>query len=372
MGKNISQPVPAKEPDKNDNLRTGFTTGACSAAAAKGATRMIVLQRQMKEIESTLPNKDKVLFQLNRRELLNDFTAICSVIKDAGDDPDCTDGAELTVKVELKKTEGVDIEGGKGVAVVTKVGLGLPVGTPAINPVPSKNIREMVLEEIRETPFKGARITISVPGGEEMSKKTINARLGLIGGISILGTRGTVKPFSTSAYRASVIQAVSIAKTSGCKEVIATTGWRTEKAAMALFPGLKEETFIQVGDFIGTSLRAIKKAGIQRAIIVGMMGKLSKMADGVTMTHQSGSMVNMRLLSKLTAESGGSQSLVNEIGNANTARHVLEICHRNNFTALPKMICGKVVASMDNYLNGGLEIQCYLVDFEGSLLAKQI
>src|SRR5262249_5756839 len=181
-----------------------FAPGACAAAAAKAAARVLVRGELMTDIETTLPNGARHSFPLEQCERRDDV-AVCSIVKDAGDDPDCTHGAEIIAEVVLRGEPGIELRRGEGVASVTKPGLGLDVGAPAINPVPRRNITEMVLEELAGTPFSGAIVTIAVPGGEEMAKQTVNARLGLIGGISILGTTGIVKPYSTSAYKASVI-----------------------------------------------------------------------------------------------------------------------------------------------------------------------
>src|SRR4051812_5128844 len=171
-------------PRDRKGLRTGFTTGACAAAAAKAAARTLIAGEPLAEIETTLPNRSRVTFRLERCERLG-ARAICSIIKDAGDDPDCTHGAELVAEVELRSEPGVEIRGGAGVATVTRPGLGLPVGDPAINPVPRRNITEMVEQELAAGeppgPYRGAIVTISVPGGEDMAKQTTNARLGLIG-----------------------------------------------------------------------------------------------------------------------------------------------------------------------------------------------
>src|SRR6476659_9157629 len=184
----------AVPPRDKKGLRTGFTTGACAAAAAKAATRVLVRNTMLAEIETTLPNRSRVTFPLARCERVG-AQAIASIIRDGGDDPDCTHGAELVATVELRGEAGVEIVGGDGVATVTKAGLGLPVGGAAINPVPRRNITEMVEQELAGA--GGAIVTISVPRGEEMAKQTTNARLGLLGGISILGTTGIVQPYST-------------------------------------------------------------------------------------------------------------------------------------------------------------------------------
>ena len=278
--------------------RTGFTTGACAAAAAKAATRVLVRGVALDAIETTLPNGQRVTFALQRCERAGD-AAVCSVIKDAGDDPDCTHGAELVATVELRAEPGIELRGGEGVAVVTKPGLGLDVGAPAINPVPRRNIGEMVAAELDGSSVRGAVVTLSVPGGVEMAKQTLNARLGLVGGISILGTSGIVKPYSTAAYKASVVQAIDVARNRGLDALVLTTGGKSEAYAMKLYPSLPEEAFIQVGDFIGTGIKHCARRGAGRAVVVGMIGKLSKMANGKMQTHAAGSEVNMELLAGL-------------------------------------------------------------------------
>lgn len=325
----------------------------------------------LQTIESTLPNRQKVDFKLQRCERLGDRSALCSVIKDAGDDPDCTHGAELVATVELSRDgEGVEIQGGEGVAIVTRPGLGLDVNTSAINPVPRKNITQMVQEELSGSGFQSAKVVIHVPGGEEMAKKTINARLGLVGGISILGTTGIVTPYSTAAYRASIVQQIALAKASGIEAIVLTTGGRSEAYAMQLYPDLDEAAFVQAGDFIGASLAAARKQNMKTAIIVGMIGKLSKMADGRIQTHQAGSSVNMEMLAELAGELGAADQLQDDIRAANTARHVLEICAANQMDGICELICRRVVDVMSRYVQGELDVICHLMDFEGNQLGQ--
>ncbi|MEO5968532.1 MAG: cobalt-precorrin-5B (C(1))-methyltransferase [Bdellovibrionia bacterium] len=349
------------------DMREGFTTGACSAAAAKAATRILIHGKLVHEIETTLPNRRRVTFVLKRSEANGDI-AVCSVIKDAGDDPDATHGAELTAHVRLLHQSGIVIRGGEGVAVVTKAGLGLEVGGPAINPVPRKNITEMVMEELEESPYLGAEVTISVPTGREMAKKTLNERLGLLGGISILGTTGIVKPYSTAAYRASVVQGIKIVREQGLDIVVLTTGGKSEKYAMDLFPSLDPISFIQVGDFIGTAIKAAAKANVSHAVIVGMIGKLSKMADGRMMTHAVGSEVNMKMLEEIVRALGASDEVCAQVLKANTARHVLELCQAAGISGLTSAICERVVKVLAAYSGNTVKVSCYLVDFEGVLL----
>jgi cobalt-precorrin-5B (C1)-methyltransferase len=352
--------VPARN---RRGLRTGFTTGACAAAAAKAAARCLVRNLRLTEIETTLPNRMKVTFALRRCELTNN-AAVCSVIKDAGDDPDCTHGAELVAEVQLRAAPGIEVHGGSGVAIVTRPGLGLEVGSPSITAPPRRNIAEMVEEELAGSTWSGAVVTISVPGGQEMARQTINARLGLIGGISILGTTGIVRPYSTAAFKASVIQAIDVAAERGLTELVLTTGGKSETYAMKLFPGLPEEAFIQMGDFVGTALKHCQRRRLKRAIIVGMIGKLSKMADGRMQTHAAGSEVNIELLATLAAQLGATDTLCGEIRHAATARRVLELCSAENL-AIGSLICHRVVENGMRHAGGDLEVQAWMVDFDG-------
>jgi cobalt-precorrin-5B (C1)-methyltransferase len=359
----------AAPPKDRKGLRTGFTTGACAAAAAKAAARCQVKGVMLSEIETTLPNRSRVTFVLARCERVAS-RVMCSIIKDAGDDPDCTHGAEVIAEVELSTEPGIEIRGGHGVARVTKAGLGLEIGGPAINPVPRRNITEMVEAELAGSPYAGAVVTIAVPSGEEMAKQTTNARLGLLGGISILGTTGIVRPYSTAAFKASVMQEIDVAEVGGLRELVLTTGGKSEQYARALYPQLPEQAFIQVGDFIGVGVKQCAKRGITRAIIVGMMGKLSKMANGKMQTHAAGSEVDMEFLASLAAALSASDELITSIRQANTARHVLELCREAGLVGITSLICKKVVEQCRRHAGGTLAVESCLVDFGGTLLGR--
>lgn len=358
-------------PERNrKGNRTGFTTGACAAAAAKAATRCLILGTPLVDIETTLPNRRKVTFRLKRCEKTGDH-AVASIIKDAGDDPDCTHGAEITTTVTLREDLGVELINGDGVGRITKPGLGLDLGGPSITPVPRRNITEMVLEELKSSSgYRGARVVISVPGGEEMARQTTNARLGIIGGISILGTTGIVQPYSTAAFRASVVQEIDVATAQGIRELVLTTGGKSEQFAMQFFPHVREESFIQVGDFIGAGLKTAVKNKIERVHIVGMMGKLSKMADGKMQTHVAGSQVNTQLLARLAKDAGAGEALAQKILEANTARHALELAASENLRDFTTLICKEVCRVAENYIASGLTVHAYLFDFDGKILAQ--
>jgi cobalt-precorrin-5B (C1)-methyltransferase len=210
------------------------------------------------------------------------------------------------------------------VGIVTKPGLGLELGGPAINPVPRKMITEAVGEAV-DLAEHGLRVIISVPDGERMARKTTNGRLGILGGISILGTTGIVRPFSTASWRASVEQAVAVLCAQGEQSLVLCTGGRTEKGAMALLPGLPEVCFVEVGDFTGAALRRAVQHGVARVVFVGMAGKLTKLAAGVLMTHYTRSKVSTGLLGDITRAAGGNDELAARVTAANTARHAVEL-----------------------------------------------
>jgi len=292
-----------------------------------------------------------------------DTVAQAVVVKDAGDDPDVTHGAHLTATVGWRTGSGVELAGGEGVGVVTKPGLGLPVGGPAINPVPRAMITQAVTEVVGE---RGVRVEISVPGGERMARKTTNRRLGVLGGISILGTTGIVRPFSTASWRASVVQAVQVAAAQGERTVVLCTGGRTEKGAMALLPDLPEVCFIEVGDFTGAALRKAVEHGVTRVVFVGMVGKLTKLAAGVLMTHYTRSTVDTTLLGRLTAEAGGGPALVAEVDAANTARHAYELwAAAGLLRAAGDRLCARVRQVLIRFAEGRIGVGVAMVDFTG-------
>ncbi|MBQ48486.1 MAG: hypothetical protein CMP10_13825 [Zetaproteobacteria bacterium] len=361
---------PAKIESRTKGMRTGYTTGACAAAAAKAAAQMLVTGQQPTDVKSVLPNGQEVVFDLKRCDLLNG-EAVCSIIKDGGDDPDCTHGAEITAQVKLIPEEGIHIYGGEGVAVVTRPGLGLELGSAAINPVPRQNITEMVMLELADqSAYGGAEVTISVPDGVERAKQTLNERLGLINGISILGTTGLVQPYSTAAFVSSVASAIDIAAHNRQESVVFTTGGRSEQFAMKLLPDLQEMAFIQVGDYIGIGIRNSVRRDIKKIYIVGMMGKLSKMADNKMMTHASRSEVNMKFLSELARDCGADPAIQDEISQANTGRHVLEIAQKKGISSLPDLICEKVVMCCGAFARTAVEFDVTMVDFGGTIIGK--
>ena len=319
------------EKNSQRGTRTGFTTGACSAAAARAAAIGLAQGQVPAEIESLLPNGSRTSFAVQDGRC-DELSAHAVVVKFAGDDPDCTDGARLTVDLRLLPHQPGRLvyRAGEGVGTVTMPGLGLAVGGPAINPVPRQNI----LDNIREAApgllaEHGLEITISVPGGQEMARKTTNARLGILGGISILGTTGIVKPYSTSAWRASVVQGIQVAATLGHGMVALTTGGRTESFAMAELrqerPELPAACFVQMGDFLRYALDEVVAQGIRLVVLGVMVGKLTKIAQGETITHANRAEVDTDLVARLARGIGASEADCQAIAQAETARFGAEL-----------------------------------------------
>jgi cobalt-precorrin-5B (C1)-methyltransferase len=346
-------------------LRTGWTTGTCASAAAKAATMALRDQAKQDTVEVALPSGRRVAFPVESCVYdLRQATAV--VVKDAGDDPDVTHGAHLTATVRWRAEPGMALEGGGGVGVVTKPGLGIDVGEPAITSVPQTMIGQAVAEVV-DPAARGVLVVISVPDGEKMARKTTNARLGILGGISILGTTGIVRPFSTASWRASVEQAVSVMAAQGEHTVVLCTGGRTEKGAMAMLPGLPEVCFVEVGDFTGAALRRALAVGLRGVIFVGMAGKLAKLAAGVLMTHYTRSKVDLGLLGDVTLAAGGSAELAGEVSAANTGRHAYEIWQREGLLRpAGDELCLRVRSVLLRAGQGRLDADVAMVDFSGT------
>jgi cobalt-precorrin-5B (C1)-methyltransferase len=339
------------------SLRTGYTTGTCASAAAKGAA-MILLGARPKAVEVKLPLGTTATIPLEESRV-KDGTAYCTVIKDAGDDPDVTHGAEIGAKVSLiplkKKREGgklsIILKGGEGVGVVTKPGLPVKKGESAINPVPRQMIRSSLRDALSKdyknsALLKRVEATLFVPRGEELAKKTFNPRLGILGGISILGTTGIVTPFSHQAYRETICCALQIARAAGCKEVVLSTGGLSERLAKTYLPRLSEESFIQMGDYVEFSLNQAIQKKIRRITVSAFMGKLSKIAAGCSYTHARSFPLDVEFLVSLGKEAGIRPTVLKEISQSITTRGIVEILLKRRGDTLIDLVCNKAVEKL--------------------------
>ncbi|MFL6525463.1 MAG: cobalt-precorrin-5B (C(1))-methyltransferase [Nitrososphaera sp.] len=365
-------PPEIKEKKRRGALRTGYTTGTTATAATKGALEALITGRPTEQVIVSLPKGKTVTLRIAWTKSEDNGSFTCAAIKDGGDDPDVTHGAEICSTVSFSENVGeIKIDGGKGVGRVTKPGLGLDIGKAAINPTPMRMLeqaaREVASHQLED---RGINILVSVPSGEEIAKKTDNPRLGILDGISILGTTGLVLPYSTASFAASIRQGVEVATAMGSDTVVLTTGGRSEDFAKEIFR-IPDHCFIQIGDFAGYSIKqCANKATLKEVIIAGFIGKLTKMAMGIKQTHVAGSHVDMEFMAHLAAECQAQLSVIEEIRSANTARHVSEIIKRNNVVDYYDSICKKVFEQMDAHTKGQLGMHIVLFEFDGTVIGS--
>ncbi|MEE4264052.1 MAG: cobalt-precorrin-5B (C(1))-methyltransferase CbiD [Desulfobacteraceae bacterium] len=358
-------------------LRTGFTTGTAAAAATKGALQMILDGKKSSRVCIRLLTGDDIYIPLHCCRLEKKGHAVCTVIKDAGDDPDVTHKAEIGARVSIQfagpnQSGGTPLEivigGGEGVGRVTKPGLEVPPGGPAINPGPVKMITQAIHDVLKNHRLHGTVETeIFVPQGEKIAEKTLNARLGILGGISILGTTGIVRPMSHDAFIATITSALSVARASGVKNVVLTTGRRSERFAQHLWPKLAEEAFVQIGDFFKMSLEAASRQGFEKATLAVFFGKALKMAQGVPHTHAARASLTLDKLAGWAQEITGNRQLAQHISAANTARHAFDIIG-HDYPGVIGQVGKGIVKSAQRFGGPDIRIQSIIFDYTGNVV----
>lgn len=341
-------------------LRHGYTTGACAAAAAKGAALMLREQRSLDRVELALPAGFSASFSLQGQRFTAQ-SAACFVVKEAGDDPDVTQGVEVHATVALIEAEPAQVllEGGVGIGRVTKPGLAVPVGEWAINPVP----RRMILEAVESViPAGQLRVTISIPDGAARSQRTLNARLGILGGLSILGTSGVVKPISHKAWTDTLEVALDVALAAGSSTVVLATGRSSEQAAQQQL-ALPEEAYIMMGDHVGYALEACHRRGFGRILLAAQFAKLVKIACGHPQTHVHSSALDLRQLASWGRRLGLDDVASKQIECANTAREVF-VGHPQA-GALVAEVARRALEQMERWAPGA-QLDILLVDYAGA------
>lgn len=298
-------------------LRSGFTTGSCATAAAKAALIALITGKKCKEVEFALPSGEIMSMQVANIEINGD-NATATVIKDAGDDPDVTDGHEVCATIRLTDNGMVTIKGGKGVGIVSLPGTGLEIGEAAINATPKK----MLKKEISALYPNGVEVTIHVPQGEELAKKTFNPRIGITGGISIIGTSGVVMPFSHKAFIDAIQRQLEVAKAMGLKHIILNSGARSEKAIHTLYPGVCTQGCIHYGNAVGETVTLAAEMGVEKLTIGLMIGKAVKLAEGNMDTHSHNVTINRTFLAEVAKECGCTFATVSAIEKINMAREL--------------------------------------------------
>ena len=348
-------------------LRTGFTTGACATAATRAALEGLWSGRFPDRVTICLPRGQMPEFDVAHTGAGAGW-AEAGIVKDAGDDPDVTHGALIIARVAVS-AGGVVFRAGPGVGTVTRPGLPVAVGAPAINPVP----RAMMEAEVAAAAAEHGRspdieITVSVPGGAELAEKTWNPRLGIRGGISILGTTGIVRPFSCSAWIASIHRGIDVARASGLTHVAGCTGSTSEAAVQALY-GLDEGAMLDMGDFAGGMLKYLRSHPVQSVTIAGGFAKISKLAAGFLDLHSGRSSVDFDRLAALCQELGGSSAIIEAARGANTAAQVLELA-RGEKLALADAVAEQARATAQDVAGRQVAAEVVIFDRKGRLIGR--
>jgi len=307
-------------------LRRGWTTGTCATAAAKAAYAALLSGTFPDPVEVTLPRGERPAFALAETALGQGF-ATAAVVKDAGDDPDVTHGALIRATVSLAAAgAGVLFRAGPGVGTITRPGLPLPPGEPAINPVPRRMILLAIAEVAAAFGAPGDVIVeISIPDGEALAARTLNGRLGIVGGLSILGTTGIVVPFSCAAWIDSIHRGIDVARAMGVPHIAGATGNTSEKAVQALY-GLPEVALIEMGDFVGGMLKYLRAHPVPRVTVAGGVAKMTKLAQGRLDLHSKRGEADFAALAALARDCGASEDIARRIAGANTVSEAFSVC----------------------------------------------
>jgi cobalt-precorrin-5B (C1)-methyltransferase len=360
----------AEEDARPTALRRGWTTGACATAATRAAYEALLTGSFPDPVAIALPSGDRPAFSLALEEQGDGF-ARAGVVKDAGDDPDVTHGALVVATVRQGSPgAGVVFRAGSGVGSVTRPGLPVPPGEPAINPVP----RAMMLAAIAEAAALhgacgDAEVEISIPGGEKLAERTLNARLGIVGGLSILGTTGIVVPYSCAAWIHTIHRGIDVARACGLEHVAGATG-ATSEAAVRSLHRLSEVALIDMGDFVGGMLKYLRRHPVARVTVAGGFAKMAKLGQGLLDLHSRRGAVDLDWLAERALEAGGEAALAGKVRRANTAMEVLELARA------AKIDIGLTVAQAASATaakalgNARIELEIAIFDRQGELVAR--
>ena len=352
-------------------LRSGLTTGACATACCVAAARALFAGKQPATVEVNLPAKgntpgkqvEMVIEQY--RALENGIRT--STIKDAGDDPDVTHGSTVFVELRLTESPGVVFKAAPGVGTVTREGLMLAVGEPAINPVPRKMMTEHLTNAAYTYGYEGGfEVSVGVEGGDQIALKTMNAKLGIVGGLSILGTTGIVRPYSCSAYIASIHQGIDVAYTNGMDHIAATTG-STSEAAIKTQYDLPEMALIEMGDFVGAVLKHLKKSPVAKLTICGGFGKISKLAKGHMDLNSRASSIDLDHLAKMAADAGADEVLQEHVRQSNTSVQALKACQAA-CVDLAAEVCREAWVQAHKVMPDKVGLEIWAVDRKGNFV----
>jgi cobalt-precorrin-5B (C1)-methyltransferase len=348
-------------------LRRGWTTGTCATAAAKAAFTALLTGEFPDPVDVTLPRGERPSFALALTRKDAD-SATAGVVKDAGDDPDVTHGALVLVTVRAAAPgTGVAFRAGAGVGTVTRPGLPVPPGEPAINPVPRRMICDAIAEMAAAMNVSGdVEVEIGVADGERLAAKTLNARLGIVGGLSILGTTGIVVPYSCAAWIHSIHRGIDVARAAGLAHIAGSTGSSSESAVQK-FHCLPEIALIDMGDFVGGMLKYLRRHPIPRVTIAGGVGKMTKLAQGLLDLHSKRGSVDLAALAALAGAAGASEALVQRVMASNTTAEAFAHAAAAKLTLGDQVARAAQKTAADVVTNSGIEIEIVLFDRDGQL-----
>ena len=347
-------------------LKKGYITGSCAQGAAKAATLMLLTGKLFDWVEVETPSKVKLRLPVIDPDI-GDHYASCAVVKDSGDDPDITHGTKICATVSFSDRRGVTIRGGKGVGIVTKPGLAIPIGEHAINPTP----REMILRDVSKLlpDDKGVEVTITVPDGEALAEKTYNPRLGITGGISILGTTGIVEPKSVDAYKTSLSLQLDVIRASGVEKVYLVLGYVGEQYCKKVL-GLSDDSVIKIGDHVGFMLEQCNKKGIKEVLLIGYLGKLVKVAAGQFDTHFRFGDRRIETIVHHARRCGAHPEIIEAILKEAAAEATIAILKDNGLAKVFDDIAKEVVLRLKDLVGGKLRIHCILLSLKGEVLGS--
>lgn len=360
----------ALDPAPGPALRRGWTTGTCAAAAARAAYEALLCGQFPDPVGVLLPSGSRPFFALARAELGPGF-ACAGIIKDAGDDPDVTHGALIIAKVSPGAPgSGISFRAGEGVGTVTRAGLPLPPGEPAINPVPRQMIATAIGEAAQSFGGSGdVVVEISIPGGARIAERTLNARLGIIGGLSILGTTGIVTPFSCSAWIDTIHRGIDVARAAGIGHVAGSTGAASEAAVKALH-GLPDLALIEMGDFAGGLLKYLRRHEVPKVTIAGGFAKLTKLGQGLLDLHSRRGSVDLAFLARSAEAAGAGTLLVERIKGANTAKEAFDLARAEGLNFAEPVAEAAWLTAAKVLRGGPIALEIAVFDRDGALLAK--
>lgn len=349
---------------KQTILRNGITTGTCAAAAAKAA--LLAYYGEPQSSVDVMTPQGKVLTVPVASSTAFAGGGCASVIKDAGDDPDITNGATIVAHVSLSDATGIRIQAGEGVGTVTKPGLSAPVGAPAINPGPLKMIQDAMQRVLH--PGHGADVVISIPGGEQLAARTLNPTLGIVGGLSIIGTTGIVEPMSEDAFKRSLTPQISVVRALGHDQIVFVPGRIGQDIAIGTL-GLPAPLVVQTSNFIGYMLESAVKQGIKQVLLVGHLGKIVKVAAGVFHTHNRMADARMETIAAYIGEMGAPAEAIREILAATTTEAAMPILSRYGLAGVYSRLAERASMRAERYTFGDLTVGTVIVTLRGEILA---